>query len=356
MLKIVRILNDEGIASPRGKLWNKPTVHNILRNEAYLGTLVWGNNAKDNADPVRVEKAFPAVVTKAQFDRVNTIMRSRAPQGLPPPQSRKHLPTERPGQVLQVQEGALGPLLQQGHVPLLCVPLLRKARARVLRLAQGRRPEVRGAGRRLDSLQHPDRGQHSESGQCRGRADGRRGRRGAQAAGDHRVGACRRAGQARPAYDLVETTTEFNMADFAHRIRDHKERQQRLESAAEGARAILAQRRAVLDDVKTITAYAQDMNRFLQKSELTERRAFIETFVREIELLPDNAVVRYTVPMPDDSLIPGEKAQEIPLNGSVVSSVKVSPPTCTELRTGPWRATSAASPPPIGLSGGVGMV
>ena len=98
-------------------------------------------------------------------------------------------------------------------------------------------------------------------------------------------------------YDLVETTTEFNMADFAHRIRDHKERQQRLESAAEGARAILAQRRAVLDDVNTITAYAQDMNRFLQKSELTERRAFIETFVREIELLPDNAVVRYTIPI-----------------------------------------------------------
>ena len=127
-------------------------------------------------------------------------------------------------------------------------------------------------------------------------------------------------------YDLVETTTEFNMADFAHRIRDHKERQERLESAAEGARAILSQRRAVLDDVRTITAYAQDMNRFLRKSELTERRAFIETFVKEIELLPDNAVVRYTVPMPDDSLIPGKKAQEIPLNGSVVSTVDVSPP------------------------------
>ena len=46
-------------------------------------------------------------------------------------------------------------------------------------------------------------------------------------------------------YGLVETTFEFNMADFAHRIRDHKEWQERLESAAEGARAILAQRRAV---------------------------------------------------------------------------------------------------------------
>ena len=146
-------------------------------------------------------------------------------------------------------------------------------------------------------------------------------------------------------YDLVETTTEFNMADFAHRIRDHKERQQRLESAAEGARAILAQRRAVLDDVKTITAYAQDMNRFLQKSELTERRAFIETFVREIELLPDNAVVRYTVPMPDDSLIPGKKAQEIPLNGSVVSSVKVSPPDLTKSRTFSLKRECCSTPP-----------
>ena len=93
--------------------------------------------------------------------------------------------------------------------------------------------------------------------------------------------------------------TEFNMADFASdSIRDHKERQERLEDPPRrDARAILSQRRAVLDDVRTITAYAQDMNRFLRKSELTERRAFIETFVREIELLPDNAVVRYTIPI-----------------------------------------------------------
>ena len=27
------------------------------------------------------------------------------------------------------------------------------------------------------------------------------------------------------------------------------------------------------------------------------RRAFVETFVKEIELLPDNAVVRYTIPI-----------------------------------------------------------
>ena len=47
-------------------------------------------------------------------------------------------------------------------------------------------------------------------------------------------------------------------------------------------RAILSQRRTVLDDVETIAAYAQDMKQFLKESEMTERRAFIETFVKEI--------------------------------------------------------------------------
>ena len=41
-LTITNTLNDEGIASPRGKLWGKTSVHAILINEAYTGTLVRG--------------------------------------------------------------------------------------------------------------------------------------------------------------------------------------------------------------------------------------------------------------------------------------------------------------------------
>ena len=79
-LDITRILNEEGIASPRGKPWGKTSVHAILINEAYTGTLVWGVNAKDKADPVRAEEAFPAIVTTAQFRRIRKLMRSRAPR------------------------------------------------------------------------------------------------------------------------------------------------------------------------------------------------------------------------------------------------------------------------------------
>ena len=79
-LDIARILNDEGITSPRGKPWGKTSVHAILINETYTGALIWGVNAKDGADPVRVENAFPAIISKAQFNRVTKLLRSRAPK------------------------------------------------------------------------------------------------------------------------------------------------------------------------------------------------------------------------------------------------------------------------------------
>ena len=46
-------------------------------------------------------------------------------------------------------------------------------------------------------------------------------------------------------------TSDAVMADASDRIREHRERQERLEYFAEQARAVLAQRRKVLDDVQT---------------------------------------------------------------------------------------------------------
>ena len=126
-------------------------------------------------------------------------------------------------------------------------------------------------------------------------------------------------------YDLAETI-DLDIDDFKPCIRDNRERQERLEASAEEARAMLSQRRVILDDVETITAYAHDLSVFLNESELTERRAFIESFVKEIVVMPGNAVVRYSIPMPDDSPIPGRDAEEVVLHGSVLSTVKLGGP------------------------------
>ena len=56
-------------------------------------------------------------------------------------------------------------------------------------------------------------------------------------------------------WHFVENT-ETDMAAASERIAEHRERQMRLEDAAAAARAVLAQRRKVLDDVNTIAAYA----------------------------------------------------------------------------------------------------
>ena len=102
-------------------------------------------------------------------------------------------------------------------------------------------------------------------------------------------------------------TSDTVMADASVHIRDLRDRQERLDDAAEDARAMLSQRRKVLDDVNTIAAYAKEMRDFLDESELAERRAFIQSLVKEIVVTPGDALLRYTVPMPDDSLIPGKK-------------------------------------------------
>ena len=122
-------------------------------------------------------------------------------------------------------------------------------------------------------------------------------------------------------YNLVETT-DVAIDDFKPRIRAHRERQERLEATAVEARALLSQRRVVLDDVKTITAYAEDMSEFLNESELTERKVFIESFVKEVVMRPGNAVVRYSIPIPEDSRIPGGGAEEVAFHGPVLSTVK----------------------------------
>ena len=80
-------------------------------------------------------------------------------------------------------------------------------------------------------------------------------------------------------------------------LNEHRERKERLEDAAADARAVLSERRVHLDDINAIAAYARDMKDFLQESEVTERRAFIESFVKEIMVIPGDALMRYTIPI-----------------------------------------------------------
>ena len=74
------------------------------------------------------------------------------------------------------------------------------------------------------------------------------------------------------------------------------------------------------------------MSDFLVTSELTESKAFIRSFVKEIKVRPGNATIRYILPTPEDSPISGGEAQEAALRSPVLSTVRyVVPPGRLEL-------------------------
>ncbi|MCY4529263.1 MAG: recombinase family protein, partial [Chloroflexi bacterium] len=318
MLQICETLNDEGIASPAGKLWSKNGVHFILRNEVYTGTLVWGASARTKADPVRVEKAFPAIVSRAKFNRVNALMRSRAPKRTHP---RRVASTYLLSGLLKCRtcrRAFSGQDAKSGQFAYyVCQSIMKRGRdaCEAPRLNARRFEEMVLERIRANVLTEGISHTLVELVEEEMDGVGREQRKRLQTI-EYEIEDVKR--KLARVWHVIETT-DRDVADAADRIREHRERRERLEDAAADARDIIAQRRTVRDDVEAVAASARDMGAFLMESELSERRAFVTTFVKEIGVRSGGALVRYTIPMPDDSPIPGRNAEELALDGSVLS-------------------------------------
>ncbi len=172
-LDITKTLNSEGIASPKGNHWLKTSVHRVLSNEAYTGTLVSGASAKDNAEPVRVEGAFPALVSVRDFRQVANAMRSKAPTRVQPRRASSPLPAERAGQLRDLRQGPHRARGQERQVHLLRLPLPAQEGLGDVQDAQAQLQELRGPDRRQHPGEHPHGEQHPRPREAGGRGDGR---------------------------------------------------------------------------------------------------------------------------------------------------------------------------------------
>lgn len=83
-LDITAEMNAAGITGKRGKPIQYTQIYEMLRNEKYTGVYLY--TPKENAvraqrrqkpNAIRIEGAFPAIITKGQFKEVQTIMDSR---------------------------------------------------------------------------------------------------------------------------------------------------------------------------------------------------------------------------------------------------------------------------------------
>ena len=272
-----------------------------------------------------MEKAFPAIITKAQFNRVGKLMRARAPKRSHPRRVGSTyllsglVKCKACGRALSGQDAKSGQfsyyvcqsIMKRGKNA--CVTPRLNARRFEQMIVDKIRSNILTEGSITELVRAVDEEMDGIASEQRKRLE---------TIDTELEDVKRRLGRI---WNAIETS-DIDIADASDRVKEHRERKERLEDAAADARAILSQRRAHLDDVKTISAYAKDMKDFLQESELTERRSFIESFVKEIIVIPGDALIRYTVPMPDDSFLAGRATEKVALDASVLSTVHVSPP------------------------------
>ena len=125
-------------------------------------------------------------------------------------------------------------------------------------------------------------------------------------------------------YQALETK-QLPIEALSPRILSLKSRQDQLTAAREEAESQLEQRRAELPTSKEIKGYVADFREFLQEGTFPERKALIRNFVQGIEIVENEAVLTYTIPMPQDG-VTSESA-------SVLDFVQSGPPDWTKSRT-----------------------
>ena len=321
ILDVTKTLNSEGIPTTNGKKWLKTTIHTMLDNEAYTGAVVWGTKAKDGAPPVRVEDAHPAIISKGEFQRVKKLLGSRAPKRMNPRRASSPyllsglLRCQTCGKAMTAAEAKSGKytyyvchsLLKRGSGTCK-TPRLNAKNFEEL-IVTNIRENVLTESNIRDLVKLLDEEMDGVAAEQRERLE---------TIDEELEEVKRRLGRI---WQAIETT-DIEMADASDRIREHRERKEKLEIAAEEARAILAERRVMLDSADTIATFAADMSEFLKTSELTETKAFVRSFVKEIEVKPGKAAIVYSIPTPQDSPIGGANAVEVALNGGVRSTVR----------------------------------
>ena len=314
VLDIARTLNGEGISSPTGKLWSSNAVRFILNNEVYTGTLVWGAAARDDAEPVRVERAFSPIVSKAQFRRVNARMRSRAPRVTHPRRVASSYMFSGLVKCYRCEMLLSGQDAKSGRFHYyVCQSLIKRGSGGcdTPRLNARRFEELIVGRIRSSVLTERIIGDLAKV--VAKELDGlvREQRRRLETIESELADVRRRLGRL---WDIVETTDDVP-ADMDIRIKANSERRSLLEASLKEAESILSQRRSVKNDLEAIVARAQDMGEFLNESELSERKAFAETFVRKIVVKPRKAVIYYAVPLPGDRYTTAVDSEELILAG-----------------------------------------
>ncbi len=296
LTEITKELNRKGIASPKGKGWNKVGVRAILANEAYSGTFVWGRNSKRGLSPVRVDNACPVIINRSTFDKAQSLMSERAPKFIHPKRVYSRFLLSGLTFCGHCGKAMTGQDAKSGKFSYYVCGSLNKKGA-------GSCPSHRFNSRKFEEVvtrtikekilteehlarlvglvnQDMDMGSKESQNELETVLED-------ITSTNHRL---------ERLYDAVETG-KIPLADLAPRIHELRQRQEKLLSQRIQIESRLSDRRIELANPEIVSAYVKDLRRVLEESELTEKRAFIRSFIKNIRIIGREAFLTYAMPI-----------------------------------------------------------
>ena len=297
LTEVAKGLNREGIPGPRAKGWIKTTLYNILTNENYTGTLVWGRSSIRNLPPIRVENAWPAIVDKSSFDRVQSALKSRSFPCLHPKRTASHFLLSGIAKCGYCGKALVGHDAKGGNFSYyVCGTLLKKgAGSCPARYTNDHELEsavvnkikehilTRENLERLVCLVNEE--MDSLSNEYRERLE----------TVEQNVADINR--RLERLYDILETG-KVKYEDLMPRILQHKNRLEKLQETKAELELKLNERRIELADVETVKNHVEDLRNLLSESSLTERKSFVKSFVKDVKVTGKEVELAYTIPMP----------------------------------------------------------
>jgi site-specific DNA recombinase len=102
-------------------------------------------------------------------------------------------------------------------------------------------------------------------------------------------------------YDAIETGKR-GLEDLVGRIRELRQQLEHLQARKMEVEINMSDKRVELVDLDTITAYVSEMEEILNESRLTEKRSFVRSFIKEIQVSGNEALMTYSLPIPPDNV------------------------------------------------------
>ena len=297
LMEIVRELNGEGIAAPRRSSWCKTTLHRMLTNEVYTDTVVWGRASRRGLPPVKVDDAWPAIISREDFDRVQKMMRERAPAVTHPRRASSRYLLSGLAKCGHCGKALVGQDAKGGQFTYyVCGTLLKKgAKSCPSQYLNSQKFEsivtekIKGIILTTENIKELVRLANEEL-DLKG-ADDRDKLQAINAQVDDTNCRLERL------YDALETG-KVRMEDISPRIQQHRDRLNQLQVGKWELEARLSQRQIEPLDEDTVKHYVEDMRDLLSNSPLTDRRSFVKSFVKELKVTGNEVLMTYTMPVP----------------------------------------------------------